>query len=50
MIKKLSPVLEKGDKMLIKNISKRGGTGNMQSFWEEKVYVVVESINNAHTR
>ena len=48
MIKKLSPVLEKGDKMLIRNISKKGGTGKMQPFWEEKVYVVVESINNGN--
>ena len=46
MIKELSPVLEKGDRVLIRNMSERGGTGKMQSFWEEKVHVVVENINN----
>ena len=46
MIKEQLPVLEKGDRVLIRNMSKRGGTGKMQSFWEEKVHVVVENINN----
>ena len=46
MIKELSPVLEQGDRVLIRNMSERGGTGKMRSFWEEKVYVVVENINN----
>ena len=27
-------------------MSERGGTGKMRSFWEEKVHVVVENINN----
>ena len=46
MIKKLSPVLEQVDRVLIRNMSKRGGTGKMQSFWDEKVHVLVEKINN----
>ena len=32
--------------MLIRNMSERGGTEKMRSFWEEKVHVVVENINN----
>ena len=28
------------------NMSERGGTGKMRSFWEEKVHIVVENINN----
>ena len=46
MIKTLSPVLEKGDRVLIRNMSERGGTGKMRPFWEGKIYVVVENINN----
>ena len=46
MVKKLLPVLEQGDRVLIRNMSKRGGTGKIQSFWEEKFHVVVENINN----
>ena len=42
----LSPVLEKGDRVLIRNMSERGKTGKMRSFWEEKVHLVVENINN----
>ena len=39
-------MLEQGDRVLIRNMSERGGTGKMRSFWKEKVYVVVENINN----
>ena len=46
MITKLSPVLEQGDRVLIRNMSEREGTGKMRSFWEERVHVVVENINN----
>ena len=46
MIKKLSPVLEQVDRVLIGNMSKRGGAGKMRSFWVEKVHVLVEKINN----
>ena len=45
-IKKLLPVLDQGDRLRIRNVSDRGGTGKMGSFWEEKVDVVVENINN----
>ena len=46
MIKKPSPVREQWDRVLIRSISKRGGSGKMRSFWEEKVHVVVKNINN----
>ena len=31
---------------VIRNMPKKGGTGKMRSFWEEKVHNVVENINN----
>ena len=46
MINNLSPVLEQRDRMLIRNMSERGGTGKMRSSWGEKVQVIVENINN----
>ena len=46
MIKKLSPALKQRDRVLIRNMSEKGGTGKMRSFWEERVHVVVENINN----
>ena len=46
MINKLSSVLEQGDRVLIRNMSEREGTGKMQSFCEERVHVVVENTNN----
>ena len=39
-------MLEQGDKVLIRKMSERGATGKMRSFWEEKVHLVVENINN----
>ena len=32
--------------MLVRNMFERRGNGKMRSFWEEKVHVVVENINN----
>ena len=46
MIKNDHQYLSKGTEVLIRNISEKGGTGKMRSFWEEKGYVVVENINN----
>lgn len=44
--KKLSEVPHQGDTLVIRNMSEKGGTENMRSFWEEKVYMIVENINN----
>ena len=46
MIKKLLSVLGQEDRVLLRNMSKRGRIGKMQSFWEELVRVVVKDINN----
>ena len=34
--------IEIGNRVLLKNLSERGGTGKMRSYWEDRVYVVVE--------
>ena len=38
--------LEPGDRVLIRNLSERGGTGKMRSYWKEKIYIIVCSIGN----
>ena len=38
--------LQPSDRIPVRNMSQRGGTGKMRDFWEEKVHVIVSRIGD----
>ncbi|KAK7888892.1 hypothetical protein WMY93_024452 [Mugilogobius chulae] len=40
-----SSVLEEGDRVLVRNMTPRGGTGKLRNHWEDSIYKVVRQVN-----